>query len=332
LPVSGERRRRGKPFVGYFGGGRIQLLDATTILLSVGDFGFDGVGSLDALAQDPLTSYGKTIAINIADGRANVFTYGHRNPQGLFIDRAGAIWETEHGPQGGDELNLLKKGANYGWPYATFGTQYGSFSWPLKKPEPEWRGYEDPVFSWVPSVATSNLLMVDGDLFARWRGDLLIGSLKQKTLLRAHVRNGHVLYVEDMYIGAHIRDLVEDQGGRMLIWTDDSTLIVLSPDAGTSGQALFQEKCGGCHESTNSSAPRIGPNLDGVVGRRVAALAEYSDYSVALRHLSGAWDENRLDAFLKQPADICPGTRMDFGGIADSTERSRIIAYLKTRQ
>ena len=135
LPVRGEGRRHGIPFVGYLGGGRMALLDEQTLLLAVGDFGFDGVASVEAQAQNSATSYGKTIAINIADGRAALFPLGHRNPQGLFVDRSGTIWSTEHGPQGGDELNRLERDKNYGWPYATDGTDYGSFSWPLNKPD-----------------------------------------------------------------------------------------------------------------------------------------------------------------------------------------------------
>lgn len=110
LPVRGDRRRRGIPFVGYFGGGRMALLDARTVLLTVGDFGFDGAASTDVHAQNPATSYGKTIAIDIVDGRAELFTLGHRNPEGLYIARSGDIWSTEHGPQGGDELNQLQRG------------------------------------------------------------------------------------------------------------------------------------------------------------------------------------------------------------------------------
>jgi cytochrome c2 len=329
LPVRGEGRRHGIPFVGYFGGGRMALLDAQTLLLTVGDFGFDGVASLEAHPQNPATSYGKTIAINIADGRAALFTLGNRNPQGLFIDRSGTIWSTEHGPQGGDELNRLELGKNYGWPYATYGTQYGSFSWPLNKPEAE-QGYQTPVFAWVPSIGVSNLLVVEGKLFPRWRGDLLVASLKGQTLFRARFREGHVVYLEPIVIGSRIRDLIEGHDGQIILWTDDDTLVSLHPKEGTSGEALFAEKCGGCHASAPMSGNFIGPNLIGVVGRRVASLGGYPDYSPALRKLGGVWTEERLDVFLKAPGETCPGTAMDYPGDPNAAERTAIIGYLRT--
>ena len=242
LPVRGAQRRHGIPFAGYFGGGRMALLDPETLLLAVGDFGFDGVASAHAYSQDPAASYGKTVAINIASGRAAIFTVGHRNPQGLCIDQSGTIWSTEHGPQGGDELNRLVQGANYGWPYETYGTDYGSFSWPLNKPEAEQKDYQAPVFAWVPSIGISNLVAVEHQLFSQWRGDLLIATLKDMTLFRARVRGGEVKYVELIAIGSRIRDLIEGHDGRLILWTDDSTLISLRPKQATTGESLFAEK------------------------------------------------------------------------------------------
>jgi cytochrome c2 len=329
LPTRGEHRRHGIPFVGYFGGGRMALLDDQTLLLTVGDFGFDGVASDTAHPQDPATSYGKTLAINIADGHATLFTLGNRNPQGLYIDQSGTIWSTEHGPQGGDELNRLVRGANYGWPYATYGTDYGSFSWPLNKPESEQQGYEAPVFAWLPSIGISNLLRVEQGLFSRWRGDLLIASLKAQTLFRTHLHDGHVAYVEPITIGSRIRDLIVGHDGRIILWTDDATLVSLRPKQGTTGEGLFAEKCSGCHQSSPLSGNRIGPNLSGVMGRRVGSL-DYPDYSSCLRRLGGVWSEARLEAFLKAPRAMCPGTAMDIAGVANDADRASIIRYLST--
>lgn len=330
LPVRGEYRRRGIPFVGYFGGGRMALLNADTLLLTVGDFGFDGLASVHAYAQDSSASYGKTVAINIADGRARTFTIGHRNPQGLYIDPSGTVWLTEHGPQGGDELNRLLPGANYGWPYATYGTDYGSFAWPLNKPEPEQKGYEAPVFAWVPSIGVSNLLVVERGLLPEWRGDLLIASLKAAALFRARVRDGQVKYLEPIAIGSRIRDLVEGHDGTLMLWTDDQEMISLRPKEGVTGETLFAEKCGGCHQSSLTNGNRIGPDLLGIVGRQVASVGSYPDYSPSLRRLGGIWTEERLEEFLRAPSNFCPGTMMDFAGDASATERRAILNYLRT--
>jgi cytochrome c2 len=327
LPIRGESKRRGVSFVGYFGGGRMALLDPQTLLLTIGDFGFDGVASVSTPSQDPVTSYGKTITINIADGRTSLFTLGHRNPEGLFIDQSGTIWSTEHGPQGGDELNQLVRGKNYGWPFATYGTDYGSFSWPLNKPEATPQ-YQIPVFSWVPSIGVSNLLSVESPLFPQWRGDLLIGSLRAQTLFRARVREGHVAYLEPIELGSRIRDLIEGDDGRIVILTDADLLDSLTPKNDKSGEALFAEKCSGCHDTSQTRGQKIGPNLFDVVGRNVATLSGYPNYSPALHLLGGSWTEARLDQFLKAPPEFSPGTAMDYAGDADTTERSAIIRYL----
>lgn len=332
LPVSGPDRRRGIPFVGYFGGGRMALLDPSTVLLTVGDFGFDGLAAPKAYPQDPTSSYGKTIAIDIATGRNSVFTLGHRNPQGLHIDPSGTIWSTEHGPRGGDELNRLTKGSNYGWPYATDGTDYGSFAWPLNKSAEEQRKFQPPVFAWVPSIAISNLVMVEGADFPKWRGDLLIATLNSETIFRARMRNDQVAYLEAIFIGNSIRDIIEGSDGRIVLWTDDQSIVSLRPARTTTGEGLFAEKCSGCHQSSANSGNRIGPNLADVVGRRVASLKNYPDYSSALKALGGSWTEKQLDHFLEDPNAAAPGTAMDVPGITDAQQRAAIVAYLKTLQ
>ena len=271
-------------------------------LLTVGDFGFDGVASVEAQSQDPATSYGKTIAINIGDGRGTLFTWVcPKSPQGLYIERSGTIWSTEHGPQGGDELNRLVRGANYGWPYATYGTDYGSFTWPLNKPESETQDYQAPVFAWVPSIAISNLLAVEGELFPQWRGDLLIASLKAQTLFRARVREGHIAYLEPIVIGSRIRDLIEGHDGRIILWTDDDAC--LSAPQRHIREALFAEKCSAVNQISGN---RIGDiyatwSVGGLPHWRAIGLL------ASLRGLRETWDEKRLDSFLKGAPRGCSG-------------------------
>ena len=104
-------------------GGRLSFLEDNILLMTVGDHDFKRSSFVQAVD----TSYGKIWKINVRSGHSEIFSIGHRNPQGLFVSASGVIWETEHGPKGGDELNIIKKGANYGWPLRTYGTAYGKY-------------------------------------------------------------------------------------------------------------------------------------------------------------------------------------------------------------
>ncbi len=330
LPLRGAGRRRGTPFAGHFGGGRMVLMGPDTILLSVGDFGFNGVSSSQAVSQDPAADYGKTILIHVPDSHAQIYTSGHRNPQGLYRDADGTIWETEQGPQGGDELNLLRAGLNYGWPLVTFGTDYGAFTWPLDTQVGEHNGFELPMFAWLPDIGVSDLIVVQVSEFPVWRGDLLVASLANQKLLRVRIRGGHVVYVEPIPIGRRLRDVIEAADGRIVLWADDDDAIVsLQPANGSSGEIAFSTHCNGCHKVGDGTSHRIGPDLWGVLGRKVASAEGYGDYSAALRKLGGRWDEQRLDAFLKNPQAYAPGTAMEFGGIPDPALRAGIIDYIR---
>ncbi|UFH36201.1 PQQ-dependent sugar dehydrogenase [Flavobacterium acetivorans] len=105
-----------------------------------------------------------------------IYSYGHRNPQGLAKNPfTGAIWEHEHGPKGGDEINIIKKGANYGWPIVTYGIDYDGSDISTKT---EKKGIENPIYYWVPSIAPSGMAFVTSDRYPDWKGHLLVGSLK----------------------------------------------------------------------------------------------------------------------------------------------------------
>ncbi len=111
-----------------------------------------------------------------AGAKEAIYSYGHRNPQGLAINPiTGAIWEHEHGPQGGDEINLIKKGANYGWPVVTYGIDYDGTTISKENEKP---GIEKPIFYWLPSIAPSGMTFVTSDKYPEWKGHLLVGSLK----------------------------------------------------------------------------------------------------------------------------------------------------------
>ncbi len=120
--------------------------------------------------------------VNTPGARPEIWSYGHRSPQGLALDPAtGDLWETEHGPQGGDELNHILPGRNYGWPVIGYGVEYGGAT---IHASPVREGMEQPVEYWVPSIATSGLAIYDGDAFPEWKGSAFVGGLQGQQLVR----------------------------------------------------------------------------------------------------------------------------------------------------
>ena len=331
VPIEGAQRKRGgNPFVGMEMGGRLAFVDDQHVMLTLGDHGFAGLDTQQRFAQDPSVSYGKIQLIPLDGSPPRAFSSGHRNPQGLYIDPAGIIWETEHGPQGGDELNRIVHDANYGWPLVTYGTNYASLVWPSSRAQGDHAGYEPPVFAWLPSIGVSNLVGIEQNLFPIWHGDLLVSSLGAQSLWRMRLNDGHVVFSERIETARRIRDVLEASDGRILLWTDDATLDVLEPATGTGRELAFADLCSGCHKTANDGGHGLGPNLWGVVDRRIAAATGYEEYSAGLRHHSGRWSEAELDRFLTAPQTYAAGTTMVFPGIGDAETRAAVISYLKT--
>src|SRR3546814_2117980 len=130
------------------------------------------------------------------DARPEIFSYGHRNGQGLAVHpETGVPWAHEHGPQGGDELNVLKPGANYGWPAITYGIDY---SGAIISDETAAPGMEQPVAYWVPSIAPSGMAFYGGEAFPEWRGDLFLGALAHRHLRRLELEGNEVVGQEGL--------------------------------------------------------------------------------------------------------------------------------------
>jgi aldose sugar dehydrogenase len=126
--------------------------------------------------------------------RPTIWSYGHRNPQGLVISPFdGTLWESEHGPKGGDELNLIEPGKNYGWPFITFGINYDG---KIISPDTAMAGMEQPVTYWRPSFAPCGMTFVTGKRYKNWEGDILMGSLRFHNLVRVKIKDGKVIHQE----------------------------------------------------------------------------------------------------------------------------------------
>ncbi len=304
-------------------GGSLEVLADGGILVTVGDHGLNGPGE-PLIAQDAAADYGKTLLLQ--GNRATPFTLGHRNPQGLFVTHDGALWSTEHGPRGGDELNLLVRGANYGWPLVTYGTEYGQTQWRLSAPDGDHGAFVEPVQAFVPSPGPSDLIEVSSPRFPRWAGDLLIATMPAKGLLRVRVRDGRAVVVEPIELGHRIRDLTQGASGELLLLTDEGSLIVVEPDPIESlGEDVYQS-CATCH-GAGLEGTSEGPPLIGIVGRRIASQPGF-DYSPALRAMDQLWSPESLQAFLAAPHPFAPGATTTMAGLDDAERRQAVIDYL----
>ncbi len=204
--------------------------------ITLGDRQVPPAGNLEAHpAQDLSDHYGTTIRIH-DDGRVpadnpfvgragalpQIWTYGHRNGQGLAVDPAtGDVWYTEHGPQGGDELNLLQPGKNYGWPVVGFGVNYRTGSAIHKGTMAE--GMENPVHVWIPSIGASGLMIYTGDKFPGWRGSIFAGGLVGQQVVRLTMEDRRVMNVEQLYQRkGRVRDVRQGPDGYVYLAIEDS--------------------------------------------------------------------------------------------------------------
>lgn len=164
--------------------------------------------------------------------RPEIFTYGNRNVQGISLQPgSGLVWAHEHGPQGGDEINIIQAGVNYGWPVITYGRNYGIGTRIGEGTHKD--GMAQPIFQWTPSIAPSGMTFYDGDKFPRWQGNLLVGSLKFKLLVRLSVDGDRVTEEERLLTDVYgrIRDVRTGPDGFVYLLTDeaDGRLLRLEP-------------------------------------------------------------------------------------------------------
>lgn len=218
-------------------GSRIIFSRDGTLFLTMGErFKFDP-------AQDLASDLGKIVRLNLDGsippnnpfvGRSNVrpeiWSYGHRNIQAAAINpQSGALWIGEMGPRGGDELNLPEPGRNYGWPLVSWGTHYDGTAIPHPPTRPD---LVDAVKQWTPVISPSGMLFYTADLFPAWRGNVLIGSLTRRALVRLAIDGSRVVGEEILPLGSRIRDVEQGPDGAVYLLTDhqDGSVLRLRPE------------------------------------------------------------------------------------------------------
>jgi aldose sugar dehydrogenase len=194
-------------------------------------------------AQDLSNDLGKIVRIN-PDGsipednpfvgkenvRPEIWSYGHRNPQGAAIHpESGKLWETEFGPKGGDELNISRAGSNYGWPLVSWGRHYDGTAIPEPPTRPE---FADAIYHWTPVISPSGMTFYTGDAIQAWRGNLLIAGLSSEAIIRLTLEGETVKAEERIPMGTRIRDVAIGLDGAVYALTDewDGEILRLAPE------------------------------------------------------------------------------------------------------
>ena len=221
---------------GQHWGSRIVFDNSGHLFFSVGDR-----GNRDVNPQNIELDGGKIYRLNL-DGsvpndnpfktkrgsKSAVYSFGHRNPQGLVIHpETGVLWEHEHGPRGGDEINIPKKGKNYGWPTITYGINYIGTTITDKT---EALGMEQPIYYWKPSIAPSGMAFLSSEIYPKWKGNLFVGSLVFEYLERLVIKNNKVVYREKLMDGiGRVRNVKQGPDGYLYIGVEGKGIIKISP-------------------------------------------------------------------------------------------------------
>lgn len=331
----------GRAIQGHMAGGRFRLTEEGLVLMASGDYAVDGTYAPMAIAQEPDAHYGKVLEIDIDTGGVRVVSQGHSNMQGIALGRDGSIWTVEHGRRGGDELNLIRDGLDYGWPQVSLGTRYNRLPLPNTLDYGRHPRFERPVHAWLPSVAISSLTRIEG-FHPAWDGDLMAGSLSAQTLFRIRLDGDDMLFAERIPVGHRIR-YVHQHGDEIALWTDQRRVLRLRvgefdasyqfavakiEELGLRQRQAVQvetalESCSECHGF--GVTPGIAaPSLGEVFGRDIAGLSGFP-YSEALMQVDGVWDRDRLIAYLEDTDGFAQGGSMPDPGIDDPVVIEAIV-------
>jgi glucose/arabinose dehydrogenase/cytochrome c2 len=353
--------------------GRMLFLHDKTLLVGVPE---DDLHK--KMAQDLSSHIGKILRIDREGGVPSdnpflhvryalpeIWTYGHRVQTGLYLDPGtNLVWEVEPGPRGGDELNMLAPGQNFGWAQASWGFDYTG---KLAAPTQFGPGVEDPVFVWMsssaPSGTPSGITRYSGHTFPQWDGDFFVGLLSGRSLDRLRIRGGVVVLRERllMELEERIRDvrvgpdnkiyvLTDHPSGRMLriqpgepdewqknrramklssdVWRNENVPSQATPKDIALGRKAFLKLCSQCHAvGSVVRGGKLGPDLMGILERNAGSAAGYA-YSKALSGSPQVWGTLSLALFLADPAGYAPGTTMTAPPVTDEKVRQQIISFL----
>ena len=363
---------------------RMLFLPDKTMLVGIGSGGQGNRG----MVQRNDNHAGKIIHINrdgspvpggpfskVAGARPEIWATGFRNAAGLTRAADGSIWAIDIGPKGGDELNLLKPGGNYGWPLVTWGFDYSGRAMSEMQESPE---FVDPVATWSPSRAPGDITSYDGDRFPQWRGDLFTSELMGHVVRRLRIRENKVVQEEALLgeLRERIRSVSQGPDGYLYAITDSARgrLLRIRPGAPGTAEAgrvakpfetktgdmiedftnrgvyqerftqilfnfkydearaksLFGQNCASCHVAGSFTTGEIGPDLNGVAGRRSGQLPGYA-YSAAMRDPKTAvqWDRDTLVSFISNPQAYYPGTKMIVSPNDDLESVLQMTTYLE---
>lgn len=327
-------------------GGRMVVESATgTVYLASGSYETRNPNGTAAISQDPANDYGKVLTIDVATGTARRLSSGHRNPQGIAKDQSGRIWIVEHGPRGGDELNRIVDGRNYGWPLAVYGSDNFQRPYPGVLSPGRHDGFEQPTLAWLPSIGPGSIIAIRG-FHPAWDGNLLVGALVGQKLIHIRLVGDRVVFAEDIPVGRRVRHLHQHTDGSIVLWNGKHELIILTPgeqsnaaqvaeriidtlDAPAPVRAAARAELGGCMQchSLDVGDNTKAPSLARVFGSDIASTA-YAHYSPAMARADGEWSRDRLAAFLRDPHSAIPGTAMPNPEIADEKVRSAVVDLL----
>ncbi|MWW25897.1 PQQ-dependent sugar dehydrogenase [Algibacter lectus] len=232
LYKAGPNTKKGQHF-----GSRIEFDNDGYLYFSIGER-----GNRDENPQDITRDCGKIYRlnddgsiptdnpfVNTPNAKTAIYSYGHRNPQGMAIHpETGAIWVNEHGPKGGDEINIITKGKNYGWPVISYGVNYSGTAF-TEITEKE--GMEQPLFYWVPSIAPSGMTFVTSDKYPDWKNNILVGSLKFQYLERLVLENNKVVKREELFkdIG-RVRNVIQGPDGYIYVAAEGTGIVKIIPN------------------------------------------------------------------------------------------------------